>query len=139
MVFLDFWLIKLWNSRKVPCRKPTHPRNCLGKYHGITVKLSVSSITVFGIWLEDGQKGTPVSRLIWSDLNGLNERQGRTITQRGDFSIREVDVERHERVTGVDETRTASWDGEVHRLDRIGGCDRRLILWQHVDFGIFDG
>ena len=51
MVFLGFWLITLWNSRKMPCRKPTHPRNCLGKYHGITVKLSVSSITVFGIWL----------------------------------------------------------------------------------------
>ena len=56
MVFLDFWLIKLWNSRKMPRRKPTHPRNCLGKYHGINVKLSVSSITVFGIWLSDGQK-----------------------------------------------------------------------------------
>ena len=48
MVFLDFWLIKLLNSRKMPYRKPAHPQNCLGKYYGITVKLSVSSITVFG-------------------------------------------------------------------------------------------
>ena len=56
MVFLDFWLIKLWNSRKMPCRKPTHPRNCLGKYHGITVKLSVSSMTVFGIALNPRER-----------------------------------------------------------------------------------